>query len=91
MVRRALRSRSLRKINVKTPGGRVVRIYKKKNPAPAQCGKCGKLLKGVPRLRQAKLRNLAKSKKRPQRPYGGVLCSACSRLIHKEKVKSLES
>ena len=91
MVRRALRSRSLRKISVKIPGGRVVRVYKRKNPAPAQCGKCGKALKGVPRLRPSKMQNLAKTKKRPQRPYGGVLCSVCSRLVHKQKAKSLES
>ncbi len=90
MVRRALRSNSLRKIKVKTPGGRVVTHYKKKKPKVAHCGSCGAILKGVPRERPVKMQNIAKTKKRPQRPFGGVLCTKCSRSLFKEKAKSLE-
>jgi large subunit ribosomal protein L34e len=89
MVRRSLRSRSLRKIRVKTPGGRVTIQFKRRNPKQSHCGKCGAVLSGVPRLRPFKMQNTAKTKKRPERPYGGVLCSSCSRSLFKEKAKSL--
>ena len=90
MVRRALRSRSLRRVKVKTPGGRVVTHFKKKKPQAAHCAGCGDVLKGVPRERSFKMQKMAKTKKRPERAYGGVLCSKCSRALFKEKAKSLE-
>ena len=90
MVRRALRSRSLRKIKVKTPGGRVVTHYRKKKPQKAHCASCGDVLKGVPKERPYKMQNMPKTKKRPERPYGGILCSKCSRSLFKQKAKSLE-
>ena len=90
MVRRALRSTSLRKVKVKTPGGNTVTHFKRKKPKKAHCAGCGDVLKGVPRERPVKMHNMAKTKKRPQRAYGGVLCSRCSRALFKEKAKSLE-
>ena len=89
MVRRALRSRSLRKVKVKTPGGRVVTHYRKKKPKIAHCFECGAILKGVPRERPTKMKNMAMTKKRPERPFGGVLCSKCMRSLYKIKAKSL--
>ncbi len=73
------RSRSLRRIHRKTPGGRTVMHYRKKKPSKAICGKCGGVLKGVPRERPYKMMKMAKTKKRPERPYGGFLCSRCMR------------
>ena len=90
MVRRALRSRSLRKIKVKTPGGNVVTHFRRKKPSKAHCAGCGDVLKGVPRERPTKMQNMPKTAKRPERAYGGVLCSKCSRALFKEKAKSLE-
>jgi len=90
MVRRALRSRSLRRIKVKTPGSRVVIHYRKKKPKISHCGNCGAILKGVPRARPKKMQKMSKTKKRPQRPFGGVLCTRCTREIFREKAKSLE-
>ena len=75
-----LRSRSLRKLFRKVPGGRTIIQYKRKKPKAAHCSNCGAVLKGVPRERPFKMRNMAKTKKRPERPYGGVLCSRCMRL-----------
>jgi large subunit ribosomal protein L34e len=89
MVKRALRSRSLRHVRVRTPGSRVVIHHEKRKPKIAHCAKCGAILKGVPRARPFKMHNLPKTKKRPERPFGGMLCSACSRSIFKEKAKSL--
>ncbi len=79
MPRRSRRSRTFRRIYIKTPGGKTVLRYKRRKPSPAQCANCGKNLAGVPRLIPSKMHNLAKTKKRPQRPFGGVYCSRCSR------------
>jgi large subunit ribosomal protein L34e len=35
-----------------------------------------------------KMKNMPKSSKRPERPYGGVLCSACTRKLLKSKVRA---
>lgn len=75
-----LRSRSLRKIFRKVPGGRTNVHFKKRKPQPALCGSCGAVLKGTPREFPFRMRSMAKTKKRPERPYGGVLCSRCMRL-----------
>lgn len=90
MVRRALRSRSLRRVKVKTPGGNTVTHYRKKKPKAAHCAGCGDELKGVPKERPHKMQNMAKTKKRPERKFGGVLCSKCSKQLFKQQAKSLE-
>ena len=82
------RSRSLRRLQVKVPGGRTALHYKEINPGEAKCGNCGALLKGVARGRNFKVRKLSKTKKRPERPYGGNLCSKCMRSLIIEKAKS---
>ena len=82
-----LRSRSLRKVYRKVPGGRVSIHYKKRKPKAATCGSCGAILKGVPRELPFRMRSMAKTKKRPERPYGGVLCSRCMRQSIISKVR----
>jgi large subunit ribosomal protein L34e len=81
MPARRLRSRSLRRVYVKTPGGSVKVHYRKRKPKTAHCGSCGAVLKGIPRERPYKMRKMAKTKKRPERPYGGNLCSRCLRKL----------
>lgn len=80
-----MKSKSLRKVFRKTPGGRTVVHYKKRLPSKQRCAHCRALLKGVLRANIVDLRRTAKTKKRPERPYGGVLCSRCSR----EELKKL--
>jgi len=75
-----LRSRSLRKVFRKVPGGRVSVQYRRKKPSAPECSNCGAVLKGVPRELPYRMRSMAKTKKRPERPFGGVLCSKCMRL-----------
>ena len=74
------RSRSLRKIFSKVPGGDTKIHFKKRKPQSAKCSNCSAVLKGVPRELPFKMRSMTKTKKRPERPYGGVLCSRCMRL-----------
>jgi len=81
------KSRSLRRIFKKLPGGKINIHYKKRKPGKARCSDCSKPLIGVPRELPSKMQNLAKTKKRPERPYGGVLCSKCMRKKLKEQIR----
>jgi large subunit ribosomal protein L34e len=87
MTKTLFKSRKWKKTRVKLPGGRVATHYRKPKPGIAKCGKCGKPLHGIPRLRSVKFKNLAKTEKRPERPYGGVLCSSCMRELMKAKAR----
>ncbi len=59
--------------------------YEKRKPGPARCAICGRPLNGVPRLRPVELRKLPKVQRRPERPYGGVICPSClTRLLKRE-------
>lgn len=71
------RTRSWRRVKRVTPGGRLVVHYEKRKPGKAKCAICGTELHGVPALRPSKLGKLAKTEKRPERPYGGVICPKC--------------
>lgn len=82
------KSRSFRRVFRKTPGARTVLHYVRRKPSPAQCSMCGKVLAGVPRATKAELANMPKTQKRPERPFGGVLCSSCSRQVIKADVRS---
>ena len=73
------KSRTLRRVFKKTPGGRTTTAYVKRKPKKLRCSGCGAELMGIKRLRPYKLANTAKTKRRPERPYGGVLCSRCTR------------
>ncbi len=83
-------TRSLRRIRVRTPGNRLVTHFEKRNPSISKCGSCGQELKGIPRERPAKFRNLPYSQKTVARPYGGNLCSKCSREKIIEKFKDIK-
>ena len=74
-----------RKKKVKTPSGKIVVRIVRRKPKIAKCAVCGKPLHGVPREIPSRLRKLAKSEKRPNRPYGGYLCPKCMRNVMKEK------
>ncbi len=72
------RSRSLRRVHIRTPGGKNVVHYKKRKPKIAHCAECGVDLKGFKRELPHKMKKITKTKKRPQRPYPN-LCSKCMR------------
>jgi len=84
MVAGKHKSRSMRRIFTRTIS-KTKKVYKRKTPKIAHCAECKKKLKGIPRLTANKAKNLAKTKKRPQRPFGGVLCSKCMRIKIKEE------
>ncbi len=79
------RSRTKRRKVVRTPGGNLVTHYVSRNHKKAVCQRCGKPLHGIPRKSTLN----SKTKAKPGRPYGGVLCSSCSRQAIKEGVKNV--
>ncbi|MFT4297636.1 MAG: 50S ribosomal protein L34e [Candidatus Woesearchaeota archaeon] len=90
MVSGKHKSRSMRKIFVKAPGNTIKVHYKKRKPKKAVCPVYGTELSGVPRERPIKMKNMAKTKKRPERPYGGVLSSKAMRDKMKQKAREMK-
>jgi large subunit ribosomal protein L34e len=88
MVSGKYKSGRLRKIFRKSPGSRVKIHYKERKPNNAHCTKCGAPLHGVPRAKPSKMHNLAKSSKTPSRPFGGNLCSSCSKRRIKDEART---
>ena len=80
------KSRTFRKTSKKTPGNRNVDHYTKRSPGKAICGNCGVVLAGV----QSPSGKSSKSQRRPERPFGGVLCSRCSRIRIKLKARAVQ-
>jgi len=73
MPRLRYRTKSLRKIRKKTPGGQQRKHFEKRHKNWYKCAICGKPLFGVPR----EPKKVPKSSRRPERLYGGYLCAEC--------------
>ncbi|MDP6293225.1 MAG: 50S ribosomal protein L34e [Candidatus Woesearchaeota archaeon] len=86
MVEGKKRSRTLRRVKVKTPGGKTITHYRMRKPGKAQCRDCGAYMAGIPHVIRSVLRNLTRSQKRPTRPYAGNLCGKCLRILNEKKV-----
>lgn len=87
MVEGRKKSRTFRRVKVKTPGGNTKVQYKRRKPSKAKCAGCGAVLPGTARALPRKMQNMPKTKKRPTRPYGGVLCTKCTRNKIKQKAR----
>ncbi|MCX6708070.1 MAG: 50S ribosomal protein L34e [Candidatus Woesearchaeota archaeon] len=82
------RSRTFRRIYTKTPGGVTVLHYARRKNAKPQCAECGAFLFGVARGIKNLVKKVPRSARRPSRPFGGNLCSACTRRVIIAKVRS---
>ncbi len=82
------KSRSKRRVFVKTPSGKVSLHYRKRKPSKPKCSECGKVLSGMPHVRAYRLKKVNKSKKTPSRPFAGNLCPNCARKKIIEKARS---
>lgn len=82
------KSKKLRRVFVRTPGGKLKIHYRESKPGKAKCAICKKPLHGLARKRPYKMKKMAKTKKRPSRLYGGMFCSACMRKKIIEKARS---
>ena len=72
MRNRNYKSRTLKRVSKKTPGNRVSIHFRRKNPKGAFCGISGNRLNGISRKRPGRFNTLSKSKKRPNRKFGGT-------------------
>lgn len=79
MPKPSQRSRTFRRVFVRVPSGISKLVYKKRKLSKTVCSSCGKELHGIKKGRPYQLNRLTKSKKRPERIFGGVLCPRCSR------------
>jgi|TARA_Y100000310_G_C20492592_1_gene719979 large subunit ribosomal protein L34e len=86
MVQGKEKSRSKRRVFVKTPGGKQKKHLRIRKDSSLVCAECRNKLQGIPRLIPSKFRNLAKTKKRASRPYSN-LCSSCMRKKLLSKIK----
>lgn len=87
MPRPALRSRSLRRTYVRTPGGITKIHHDRLKHVRVTCPICGRELNGVPWDIKA-LRSSAKTEKRPERIYGGCICHSCLSTLIKLSVRT---
>lgn len=88
MVRGQFKSRQrFRKVQVRTPGSKTVVHYRERKPQAASCAGCARSLAGVPRELPSVMRNLPKTAKRPERPFGGMLCSVCMKTMFQLKAR----
>jgi large subunit ribosomal protein L34e len=78
MPRPALRTVMRKRRAVRLPGGGVGYHSRSKNVSFGKCAVCGRRLGGVGKL-SARTRRLPKTCKRPERSYGGYICSICLR------------
>ncbi len=79
MVEGKKRSRTFRRVYVRTPGGRNIVHYRIRKPSRAHCSNCGTVLHGMKAMAPRAMHSMPKTEKRPERPYGGMLCSQCMR------------
>lgn len=85
MVRQRLHRKKV--TQVKTPGGQMVYHFRRKPYGRPQCALCGEGLLGVPRGSPAAIKKLTKTQRRPTRPFGGQLCTVCTRKAVSLKLK----
>ncbi len=79
MVSGKQKSRTFTRKHVRVASGKTVLHYGRRKPRKSCCADCGDSLKGTLQGFPGKMQNSSKSKKRPSRPFGGVLCSGCMR------------
>jgi large subunit ribosomal protein L34e len=79
--------RTSKKRTYKAPSGQTRTEYHNRKQSKILCGNCSTALSGVP----LSIKGLNKSKKAPNRPYGGNYCSKCSRAIIKDKMIKSEN
>ncbi|XP_035774827.1 60S ribosomal protein L34-like [Anopheles albimanus] len=78
---------------VRTPGGRLVYLYVKKQRTLPKCGQCKEKLAGIKPSRPSERPRMSRRLKTVTRTFGGVLCHRCLReriirafLIDEQKV-----
>jgi len=79
----------MKKVKTRTPPGKIKFHYRRERVQIAKCANCKSQMRGIRRLIPSEFKKLAKSDRRPERPYGGYFCSSCSKEIFRERVRSV--
>ena len=87
MTGRSLQSKSLRKNVQRLPGGRLKTKVSGKKRSRLRCAVTGKPLQGVPMVRSSAVNRVEKSKRAPNRPYGGVLNPSVTKAMFIKKAR----
>lgn len=87
MVHGANKSGARKKRFVRTPSGTKTR-YAEKKPGKAKCAS-GRPLPGTPHGNKSHIAKHAKTKRRPSRPFGGVLSAPMTKAVMKERAAML--
>ncbi|MEM2102829.1 MAG: 50S ribosomal protein L34e [Candidatus Bathyarchaeia archaeon] len=87
-MRRALRTTTKKRAQVRLPGKRSAIHFKKERVKGAHCLRCGQLLSGIPRLSPSKMSRLALTEKKTERPFSEQLCHNCLRTLIKQAVRT---
>lgn len=74
MPRPYLRSRTVKRTEVHTPGGTTIMHYRRARKGLPRCAECGATLGGIGPLSMT----LPKSARRVSRVFGGRLCHNCT-------------
>ena len=77
------------KVKRRTPSGKIKIHKRKERPALAKCANCKSPLQGIQRKIPSEFKKLSASERRPDRPYGGYLCSSCSREVFRERIRGM--
>jgi large subunit ribosomal protein L34e len=83
------KSRTFARVSTRTVRGTKT-VYARRKPKLGTCSVTGQKLKGVPRVLPLKMKNMPITKKRPTRPFGGVLSSKAAREEIKTRARKLE-
>jgi len=79
----------MKKIKVRTPGGKLIIKRRKEKPGVTLCAMCKEPLHGTKRRIPSKIGKISKTEKRPSRLYGGYLCAKCTKELVKEKARMI--
>jgi len=83
-MRKQLRSSSVKKVKVRTPGNRISIQFKGERGSYAHCGNCGAKLNRA-RVTTGAVKIFSKSQRRSERPFAN-LCSSCMRETIKQRL-----
>lgn len=89
MVQHKQKSRTFRRVKVKTINGTKV-SYERRKPRAPTCPVTGQTLKGIARELPIKMKNMPKSQKTVSRAFGGNLSSSASRAEIKKRARTLQ-
>ncbi|MQY62284.1 50S ribosomal protein L34e [archaeon] len=89
MPQHSRRSRSKKRSQTKSSGGRTLIHYRAGKTSLPCCSNCGQTLAGLPRPDSAKISKLTGTKRRVGRMYSGNLCHGCLRSLLRQAARNL--